>query len=289
MNYFDLHCDTPYECFTKKQPFFKNNLAVSGEKGAAFQNWKQVFAVWIDDRAEEPYRLYHAILRDFKEKLADRPTNLTPYFAVEGGAVLEDDIERLSVLKEDGVRALTLTWNDQNRIAGGSKSDQGLTDFGKAVIAEMNRLQIACDLSHLNDKSFFAAIELTRYPIATHSNSRAVCDVPRNLTDEQLCLLAKRGGIVGLCLYPAFLGGGTAEKLYEHICHMLDLGLENSLAIGSDFDGAEMAADCADLSKIPYLYRKLNEMGLENALLDKIFYKNAEKYFETFDKRATVL
>lgn len=285
MNYFDLHCDTPYECYFKKQDFLKNSLAVSGEKGAVFDNWKQVFAVWIRDDLDEPYRLYKAILRDFKEKLSKKNDNLTPYFSVEGGAVLEDDTDRLYALKEDGVRILTLTWNGENRIAGGSKTYKGLTDFGKRVIREMNGLKMLCDLSHLNEKSFYSAVELADYPLATHSNCKAVFDCPRNLSDNQLKLIAQKGGIVGLCLYPKFLGGEVFDRLYRNIYHLLELGMENSIAVGSDFDGADMTAELCDISKIPLLRAKLHEKGLSETVLDKIFYKNAENYLETFDKR----
>lgn len=285
MDYFDLHCDTPYECYLKNRDFFKNSLAVSGEKGAAFDNWKQVFAVWIRDDADEPYKLYNAILKDFKTKLNPKPDNLTPYFSVEGGAVIEDDIDRLYRLSEDGVKILTLTWNGENRIAGGSKTDKGLTHFGKRVIREMNDLNMLCDLSHLNEKSFYSAAELADYPLATHSNCRAVFDCPRNLSDNQLKLIAEKGGIVGLCLYPQFLGGDIFDRLYQNIYHLLELGLENNIAIGSDFDGADMAAELCDIAKMPILYAKLREKGINESILQKIFYKNAENYLETFDKR----
>lgn len=285
MNYFDLHCDTPYECFFKKLSFAESSLAVSGEKGSVFERWKQVFAVWIRDDAEEPYRLYRSVLDDFREKLKDKPDNLTPYFAVEGGAVIEDDIDKLYRLKEDGIRFFTLTWNGENRIAGGSGSDKGLTGFGRRVIEELNRLEISCDLSHLNDKSFYRAAELAKYPVATHSDCRAVCAAPRNLADEQLKLIGEKGGIIGLCFYPEFLGGGVYEALYRNICHMLELGLEDSIALGSDFDGADMGEELSDITKVPLLYAYLNKKGIPAVLLDKIFYKNAENYIETFDKR----
>ena len=288
MNYFDLHCDTPYECYFKNQDFFENNLAVSGKKGAEFDNWRQVFAVWIRDDQDEPYTLYKAILKDFKEKLKTKPDNLTPYFSVEGGAVIEDDIERLYELKKDGICALTLTWNGENRIAGGSKTDKGLTDFGKRVISEMNSINMLCDLSHLNEKSFYSAVELADYPIATHSNCRAVFDCPRNLSDNQLKLIAEKGGIVGLCFYPKFLGVDVYQKLYENIFHLLELGMENNIALGSDFDGADMSGELCDITKIPLLYDKLLKKDINKPILDKIFYKNAKKYLETFDKRRSI-
>lgn len=278
MNYFDLHCDTPYECYMKKQEFLKNTLAVSGCKGAVFDIWYQTFAVWIKDDCENPYGLYKSIIGDFKCKLNNKPKNLRPILSIEGGAVLEDRAERLYELKKDGIKMLTLTWNGENRIAGGSKTDKSLTDFGREVITIMNRLKIACDISHLNDKSCFSALELAAFPIATHSNSREICSHQRNLTDRQIKLLCEKGGIIGLCPYPEFLGGDVVDKIYENICRICDMGYEDNIAFGSDFDGAEQAEILSDVSKIPEFYSKLAEKGLNERLLDKIFYRNAYNF-----------
>lgn len=289
MDFFDLHCDTPYECYFKNQPFYKNSLAVSGEKGKIFDNWKQVFAVWIRDDVSEPYRLYRAVLDGFKEKLGEKPECLTPYFAVEGGAVTEGNTDLLYKLKEDGIRFLTLTWNGENRIAGGVNSEKGLTHFGRRVIEKLNELDIRCDLSHLNEKSFYKAAELADMPLVTHACCRAVCGHKRNLTDEQLKLISDKNGIVGLCLYPAFLGGNVYEKFYENVLHLLDMGMENSIAVGSDFDGADMSDELCGVNQIPQLRRFLCEKGLGEELTEKIFFKNAQKYTETFDKRRKVV
>lgn len=278
MNFFDLHCDTPYECYKKGCGFYVNQLAVSGSRGEFFEKWSQVFAVWIKDDAEKPFNLYKDILLDFKQKLNGSPKNLTPYFSVEGGAVLEDHSDRLFTLKEDGVSFLTLCWNGENRICGGTKSDKGLTKFGKEVINKMNRLKIAADLSHLNGKSFYSALEISDFVLATHSNCKAVCNHPRNLTDDMLRLLAEKDGIVGLCFYPEFLSGNVFDSLYENICHLLDLGLENSIALGSDFDGGTMDKSLDNIAKVPALYDFLAAKGLNRPVLDKIFYQNAQNY-----------
>ncbi len=280
MDYFDLHCDTPYECYFKNKDFYENDLSVSGKKGELFDNWKQVFAVWIRDDLEKPFEAYQKILNSFKEKLKKSPTNLTPYFAVEGGAVIEKNLSRIELLKNDGIRFLTLTWNGENNIAGGVKSDKALTDFGKEAIKELNRLKIGCDLSHLNKKSFYKAVEIADYPLATHSNCRAVLDAERNLTDEQIKLIAQKRGIIGLCLYPEFLGKDVFNAIYKNIYHLLELGFENNIAIGSDFDGAKMDTALNDISKIPSLYKCLEQKGIEKPILNKIFYKNAENYLE---------
>lgn len=278
MNFFDLHCDTPFECYKKKLPFYRNGLAVSGNGGEIFEKWTQTFAIWIKDDTENPFLLYRKILDDFKEKLKDKPNNLTPIFTVEGGAVIENDDDRLYSLKEDGIRLLTLTWNGENSLAGGCKTEKGLTDFGKKVINKMNELKIGCDLSHLNEKSFWGAAESAEYPIATHSNCKSVCNHPRNLTDEQIKLIAQKGGIIGLCFYPEFLGRDVFEKLYQNIFQICDMGFENNISIGSDFDGAEMSRNLCKISQIPDFYRFLESKGLKNRLLDKFFYENANNF-----------
>ena len=278
LKFFDLHCDTPYECYVKKQEFYKNNLSVSGEKGECFSKWYQTFAVWMKDNTEKPYEKYKSILNDFKSKLIHKPDNLYPIFSVESGAVLETDKERLYSLKQDGIKILTLTWNGENNIAGGCKTDKGLTNFGKEVIDIMNKLNIACDLSHINDKSFFKAIEIADFPIASHSNCRSLCHHPRNITDTQIKLIAEKSGIIGICPYPEFLSGDIIDSIYQNIYHICDLGFENSIAFGSDFDGAKQDEKLSDISKIPFLRQELEKKGLKNSLLDKIFYKNAYNY-----------
>lgn len=278
MRYFDLHCDTAYKMYTENQPFYKNRLAVSGEKGEIFDSWYQTFAIWLPEDLENPFEFYENTLSHLKGNLCGK---VNPIFTVEGGMVLENDSDRLYRLKQDGVKLLTLTWNGENAIAGGSKSEKSLTDFGKSVIDKMNKIGMAVDLSHLNDKSFYDVIERAEKPLASHSNCREVCFVPRNLSDIQIKLICEKGGIIGLNFYPEFLGDNVFEKIYENIYRLCDMGYENNIAVGSDFDGAEMASELCDITQIPDLYGFLALKGLDISLLDKIFYKNA---LETFDK-----
>ena len=280
VNFFDLHCDTPYECFKRKINFSDESLAVTFKKGNIFKNWYQCFAVWVKDDMPNPFNYYKSVIEDFKNKLADKPHNLTPILTVEGGALIEKDLSRIHVLKNDGIKALTLTWNGENTIASGAFAQGGLKDFGKDVIIALNESRIATDLSHLNRQSFFEAIEYAKFPIATHSCCDFINHHNRNLTDSQIKLIAQNGGVIGICFYPAFLGDGDVfENIYKHICHLLELGCENHIAIGSDFDGAQMDNKLIDTSKVPELYYKLLEFGIDKHLLEKIFYKNAYNFF----------
>lgn len=278
MNFLDLHCDTAFELYKSNLPFENTRLAVNKNSGYSFQKWVQTFAVWIDDNAERPFELYKNILKDIKNKLKNKPENLTPIFTVEGGWVLENDVERLQILKNDGIKMLTPTWNGENPIGGGCESEKGLTNFGKDVIKKLNLLKIATDLSHLNTKTFYKALENADIPIATHSNCFEVCPHPRNLTLEQIKLLAEKDGIIGLTFYPMFLGEDVFEKIYQNIFILCDENLENNIALGSDFDGAQMDAKLNKTEKIPTLYSFLEQRGIEKYLLDKIFFENGYKF-----------
>ncbi len=279
MDYFDLHCDTATVCCKTNQSYRSNNLAVSFEKASLFDNWQQFFAIWIGDSDASPYDTYIRTLKDYKQKINFKSNNLKPFITLENATLLEGNIDRLYNLYNDGVKAITLTWNGENAIAGGAASNGRLTEYGKDVIKVMNELHIYCDLSHLNEQSFFDVLELAEYPIATHSNCKSICNHRRNLTDEQLKLLKEKGGIVGLCFYPEFLGCEVFEGIYRNLYHIFDLGLENAVACGSDFDGAVMQRELDSIEKVSHLRSFLQQKGLPHDLINNFFYNNAEKIF----------
>ena len=278
MNYFDLHCDSATEWYNQNLTLKNDTLSVSSRKGKFFNKWYQTFAVFIDDNCRNPWEHYLNIYSRIKTVLKDKPQNLSPILSVEGGALLEENIERLDILKAHNIKFLTLTWNGENAIAGGCKTEKGLTPFGKQVIEKMNHLKLCCDLSHINEKSFYSAIDLTEYPLATHSNCYKLCEHPRNLKDEQLKLISQKGGIIGLCFYPEFIKGDIFDGIYQNICHLLEMGLEKNIAIGSDFDGALMSKELDGIDKIPTLFEFLKQKNIPNCILERIFYKNAKNY-----------
>ena len=300
MDYFDLHCDTLYECLMQSAPLGRNRLAVSVEEGRKFSRWCQTLAVWIPDGLEPggSYALFKEAADNARRELEENRRELTlctsaaamsnalgqgraaAFLAVEGGSVLEGKLENAARLHRAGVRMLTLTWNGANALAGGCQSHQGLTDFGRQVIGELNRLRMMADLSHLNDQSFRQALPLCAYPLASHTASRAVHGHPRNLTDAQFGELRRQGGIVGLCFYPAFLGEGDVfERFYAHLVHFLELGGEDCLAVGSDFDGADMDRKLSGLHKVPRLWEYLLSRGMDKGILRKVFFENAAEFY----------
>lgn len=278
MNFFDLHSDTAYRCFKEKISINCQELASTPNKARIFKNWHQCFAVFIKDDVKNPYSVYSKIIKNFKGMLKSKPSHLVPYFTLEGASLI-DSSEKVLSLKADGIRAVTLTWNGENNIAGGINSDKGLTAFGKEIIYALNQNKIFTDLSHLNEKSFFSVVEIAEYPIATHSNCKSLCSNKRNLTDEQIRLITEKNGLIGLCFYPEFLNGNVFEAIYQNICHLLNLGAEDNIAIGTDFDGGVMDKSLDSIDKIPNLLMFLENKGIQKSLLDKIFYQNALKYF----------
>lgn len=278
MNFFDLHCDTPYECYLKNYDFSDPNLAVNETGIQIFEEWYECFAVFVKDGTEKPFDFYKAVYNNFIDKLP-KSDNLHPIFTVEGGIIIEKDISRLETLKNDGIKSLTLCWNGENAIAGGADTESGIKAFGKDVIREMNRLNMACDLSHLNRRSFFDCAEIGECIFASHSCCNHIFNHKRNLSDDQLKIIAEKKGVVGICLYPRFLGGDVFEKTYENIFHLLDMGMEEYISIGSDFDGCEMPYELKSIVQIPDLYTFLIEKGIDKVILNKIFYGNALKFF----------
>ena len=285
MDFFDLHCDSPYEAERLGESFKSGNLAVTLDKGASFEKWVQVCAVWVPDECANPKERYRKIVDNFRSQVKvcksakDLEKDRAFMLSLEGGAVI-DTLEDVDTLYSDGVRIVTLTWNGKNKIAGGSNTAAPLTDFGKEVIEKLNSRKMVTDLSHLNDRSFSEGIKHASYPIATHVCCRDVYHVRRNITDEQIKKITQKGGIIGLCLYPKFLGEGDIfSDFLRHLYHLCDMGFSDFLAIGSDFDGAKMDKRLDSVDKMPVLYNYLKLNGFSDELLYKLFYKNAKDYF----------
>ena len=280
MNFFDLHCDTAYKCVHDNLVFNDASLHVTYNKAKAFDKWYQCFAFFINDAISQPFE-YYKKSRDFlKGALKNTAQNLTPILTVEGGRLIEDDISRIETMYNDGIRALTLTWNGENQIAGGADSDAGLKEFGKTVINELNQFGIMVDLAHLNKKSYYPALELAKRPIITHTCLETVSKHRRNVDDNQIKALVEKDGILGLCFYPLFLGDGDVlENIYKNVYHILELGFEDHLCIGSDFDGCDLGEKLSDISYVPSLYEYLNSKNIKKEILDKIFFYNAYNFF----------
>ncbi len=196
-------------------------------------------------------------------------------FAIENGLALEGDLANVKYFAQRGVTYITLCHNGDNDIcdsARGSNLHGGVSKFGAAVIREMNHNGIMVDLSHGAEKSFYDALEISSQPIVcSHSNSKALCNVPRNLTDDQLRALAKKGGVAHITLYHGFLRKeGTASVLdaIAHLEHAISVMGIDYVGIGTDFDGDGTVCGMADASEMinftrHLLARKYSERDIE--------------------------
>ena len=177
---------------------------------------------------------------------------------IENGLAIEDDINNVQHFANRGITYITLCHNDDNQICDSARNSLnthgGVSPFGAQVIAEMNRLGLMVDLSHAGEKSFYDALQISRTPIVcSHSNSRALCDVPRNITDDQMRALAAAGGVCQITLYNGFLrtdGNATITDAIRHLEHAIDImGIEH-VGLGTDFDGDGGIPGLADASEL---------------------------------------
>lgn len=203
--------------------------------------------------------------------------------SLEGASPLIGKVENLRLFFRLGIRALTLTWNHRNELADGvgvGDTAGGLTEAGKAVVAECERLGIAVDVSHLSERSFWDLMKIVSKPVfASHSNFRALCDHRRNLTDKQAKAIAANGGVICLTFVPSFVGGGLNAFVchYEHGVRLLN---ENALGLGSDFDGCKDPV-VPDAASFPLLSDALRQKGILASQIRKLFSTNLLRYFRS--------
>lgn len=250
----------------------------------------QVCAIWVKEDINNPYFYYQNVLKSFKNRITLPINNIDAkkalLLSLEGGSPIEENIDRLYDIKKHGISSVMLTWNSNNSLAGGALDSGQLTEKGKRAIEILNKLGMALDISHLNDKSAYKALEYAETPLASHSNCRSVCRHKRNLPDDALKLIRDKSGIIGINFYPSFLGeGNTFSNILCHIKYMLDLDLENAISIGSDFDGGDMNKSLYKTTQIKELYVFLNEEIQDTAIVNKIFFENAFNFYQKlFDK-----
>ncbi len=318
MELIDMHCDTISALLhgDRKQSLVRNSLCVDIEGMHKAGTWIQFFACFVDafkfqkkpsfdispmaweDAWQEVLQLLEQLRKEESQDLQlignctdaekNRETDRVCALAtVEEGGVLNEKMGRLEELYERRVRLLTLTWNYENCLGYPNSDDteimkRGLKPFGMEVIERMNELGMLIDVSHLSDGGFWDCIQKSKVPIvASHSNARTLCDHPRNLSDDMLRALAKKGGVAGLNLYPAFLKEDsqvTVADIARHAKYMIHVAGEDVVAIGTDFDGFESTVREGYLSHIREMERvweACRKEGITERQLDKICWQNA--------------
>lgn len=313
----DSHCDTPM-CFEKGATLHRrdNNCCVDLHKMTEGGLDASIMVAYLPQGGRSEAELAAAthkaetLLESIRQEVAAHPqvqlaqTPADLYRAkaagkrsillgIENGYAIGRDLSQIARFREAGVVYMTLCHNGDNDICdAASRSQQehnGLSDFGRAVVAEMNRVGMLIDLSHASEKTFYDVLETSRFPVVcSHSSSRHCCNHLRNLTDDQLRAIAAKGGVVQVTFYDYFLketGGATIEDAVRHLLHVIAVAGVEHTGIGTDFDGdggvpgIRNAADCIHLTQ------RLLEAGLTAADLRRIWGENFLRVMEQVQRR----
>ena len=222
---------------------------------------------------------------------------LAAIFHIEGAEAIDTDFRSLDVLYAAGLRSIGITWSRANAYGTGvpfrhnvdPDIGPGLSDAGKELVRRCNAMGVLIDLSHLNAAGFRDVAAVSSHPlVATHSNVHAICPHARNLVDWQLAAIRETGGMVGLNFATGFLRPDgkfivdtEIELMVRHVDALVEALGEDGVALGSDFDGAQMPAPIADVTGVPKLLQALLDKGYGEELVSKIALGNWLRMVET--------
>ena len=303
---FDLHCDTALamlgqNCFGEGT-LRTNQFHIDLERAAKYPAYAQCFACYTSPLEKLPGRLTiedhferqiailmreiggneDKILQAYSaEDVQDNMENgkMSAIFTIEGPGGFGYDPELLENLYQLGFRITTLGWNEQNPLTGSHITGGGLTEQGRAYVKEAQRVGMLVDVSHISDEGFWDIMNITSAPvIASHSNSRAVFNHSRNLTDDMFKAICATGGVIGINLGAQFLGhDATLDTVCDHILHFCQLDPDvQHIALGGDLDGVdELPAGFAGVQSYDALAKKLLDRGLSESAVMNIFWNNA--------------
>lgn len=288
MKLFDLHCDTAFEIWKKGESLRHNTCHIALDRAETFEAYTQVLAIWSEDGlSDEDAWKQFCLVDDYLKKDNAAAPFFTPLLAVEGAQLLAGKLERMDELYRRGVRILTLVWGGMSCIGGAFDDGAGLTGFGRDVVKRCFSLGIVPDLSHASDALFrdvtVLAEDAGKPVIASHSCSRQLCPHMRNLTDGMFRRIAELGGVVGVNLVRSHLGGEVCDidRVAEHLMHFYHIGGEDVVCLGCDMDGTDPLPDgLGGVQDLPKLYDKVCEVAHSQRIADKIFYSNAQNFFE---------
>ena len=317
MKLFDLHCDTLYECCEAGKHLRENDLHINRAAAQRYSHYAQFFALFCGTRAptaelakgrdclldlpadrrlarmletaqhefaaNEDWLMFCRNATDF-DAAADAG-KAAAFLSIEGAELLPDRPDALDLAYDAGVRLITLTWNYRSRYGCAAVIDQaeGLTEAGKQLVRGCAERGILVDVSHLSEQGFWDVCETIDGPfVATHSDARALCRHPRNLTDRQFAEIARRGGLVGVNLYTPFLvrqSDSVIDDVIDHIERFIGMYGEKTVALGCDFDGCDQLP--AGIDGLGDLYRLADRMlalGYTERAVDGLFYDNAAAF-----------
>ena len=303
---FDFHCDTALmllgDDLNQAGSLRKNNGHIDLERAVKLGGYAQCFACFTTDIPELVHGISPIVL--FERELAtiqrevDKNSDLisiaysvdeieenrangkmSAILTLEGTAGIDYNPALLEDLWAIGFRVTSLGWNEKNPLTGSNVTGGGLTDLGREYVKEAQRLGMRVDVSHISDEGFWDIMKITEAPIlATHSNSRAVHNHSRNLTDDMFRAIRETGGVAGYNACRDFTGENpNLDTVCDHILHFLELDPNGKhIALGGDLDGVETMPDGFEgVQSYPALARKLLDRGLTEENVMDIFWNNA--------------
>lgn len=280
-----------------------------------------IFVIWVDPPyTNKPYDRTLQIIQSVKKELeyckdsivvvksfkemekAIIENKIYVFIGIEGLSSIGKNLDLIDFYYDFGARHASLTWNEENELATGVKGSslRGLTELGKKAVKKINSKKMLLDVSHLNEKSFWDVASEAEGPIiASHSNCKAICDVPRNLTDNQMKKIAELGGIVGLNSFNQFVHNDmekqNVQMLARHIEHMVEVMGIDHVGIGMDYcdflddsttsSFREQENSCTvgleDASKTYNIIQEMKNLGFEKDDIEKVAYKNYHRLIKT--------
>lgn len=304
---FDLHCDTADRLIgsdnTKPAGLRSNTNHVDLERAGKLAGFAQCFACFTTtsskinptDVFEKKLAALHWELEKNKDLIQqaycaediERNLNngiMSAILTIEGPAGFGFDPELLEDLYNVGFRISTLGWNESNPLTGSHLTGEGLTDLGREYVKEAQHLGMLVDVSHISDKGFWDIMDITNAPvIASHSNSRSICNVSRNITDDMFLEICRTGGVTGINLFSDFLGNDpNLNTVCDHILHFLELDPDGKhIALGGDLDGCDKLANgFCGVQDYPNIAEQILLRGIDEAVVCNIFWNNAMEVFK---------
>ncbi len=314
----DLHCDTILDIIGKNNCCLRENSSHIDCKKLSKSNYiSQNFAMFIDiGKTKNPFYHVNNMIDIFLKEISNNDDiisfaksysdicnnisngKISAILTIEEGEACEGSTEKLLHLYNRGVRMMTFTWNYKNSLASPNSNEnktayvnnnEGLTEKGFEILEAMEQYGIIPDVSHLSDKGFFDVASKCKKPfVASHSNAREICSHPRNLTDSMIKIIGEKGGIIGLNYCNSFISdsyekgrGIDISLLLPHINHIIDVGGEDCIAIGTDFDGIDNPPlQIPDASQQINLIKLLEKQGFKTQIIEKICYKNVMRLYK---------
>ena len=307
-----MHCDTLTVCADKVA-----DVAVCGLQ-TSFENLRksgcaaQCFAIFTEgENSAEKFETYLDYYKQMLDKhkdicapitnsaqieRAEKEDRLGCILTVENLGFIGGDLDKLTCLKQEGVKMASLVWNYENALARPNlifenglpsfekRDARGLTELGRQAVERLDELKIIIDISHLSDGGAEEILEGRKTPIvASHSNAQKVCNVSRNLSDKLIKKTADCGGVIGINFCADFLGGEAFESVYNHLTHLIKIGGEGVVALGSDFDGIPEVKNLEDCTRVPKLFDYLLSRGIKPRTLENFAFNNFLRVFKEFD------